>query len=261
MKKIILVVILLLGPFLGKSLSFEIGETLIYDIKLFGIRAGWQKAEVERITNISNETTYHIVWEVGTSKFFRRFYKLHDRIHTYISTEDYLPRHLEKHIYEGGYTEHTVIDFDQKNQKVIMIKTCPNKNIFGKKILIKSCPKTFDAVSLIYYLRKMDLKAGKDIEVGVISGEKVINVKIKITKGPKLKTKLGEFETIFAERSPGETQIWFSDDDLHLPLKIQTQTPIGTLTAILTEIIRKDDLEVPQEEEQEEKQTDREFGF
>ena len=103
-----------------------------------------------------------------------------------------------------------------------------------------------DIVSLIYYLRSVDwkeIKAGKDVVVPFAIDDTVFQVKVTYVGPERIRVrKVGGCDALrfsctvvagalFA--GDQELQVWFSDDDNHLPLAVMAPLKLGTMWAWL----------------------------
>ncbi|MDI6792909.1 MAG: DUF3108 domain-containing protein [bacterium] len=215
----------------ARDYPFQVGEEFTYEVKILGIKAGKQTIKIDSKTNLGEDEVYCITSKTASSSFFSLFYKVYDRIQTYIGVNDLLPRYLKADTHEGINVRHTQTRIDQTNLTAVVLEADrPEKTI-------KIIPNTIDVVSLIYYLRSKDLELGDTFDLGILStgsGVKFLNTRVEITEKQTIEVPLGEFPALLAKQSKdGGIGIWFSDDNLRLPLKIEAPTPLGVLSAML----------------------------
>jgi hypothetical protein len=103
-------------------------------------------------------------------------------------------------------------------------------------------PGVFDILSAIYRLRALPLAQGGAYRLSVQSASATHDVELKVTGRELLKTNVGSSNALAAQvRVPGNRaltdyriRIYFSDDDLHLPLLVTARHPAGEIRAELT---------------------------
>lgn len=100
----------------------------------------------------------------------------------------------------------------------------------------------YDPLSAFYVVRKMNLSVGGSVNVLVFDNKSVWDMEVKVLRKEKVKTPLGVFDTIVIKplmktegifKSKGDIHIWVTDDELKMPVKLQTKIAIGSVTAIL----------------------------
>ncbi|MEW5768569.1 MAG: DUF3108 domain-containing protein [bacterium] len=232
-KKLVLLIWVLGGSNFAwaQGYPFQVGEKLIYEVKILGIKAGKQTIKIDSKTKLGQEEVYCLTSETASSSFLSLFYKVYDRIQTYIGVNDLLPRYIKADIHEGGKIRHTKTQIDQGDLTAVVRE----ENKPEKKLEI--APNTIDVTSLIYYLRTKEFEVGDTFDLGIIntgSGVKFLNTRVEIVERKTIEVPLGEFTALLArEDKDGGIGIWFSDDRLRLPLRIDATTPVGVLSALL----------------------------
>lgn len=210
--------------------TMKVGEKLIYKIKILNVSAGTQILHVMGINQINSKETYKILYELKTSEFLNRFYKLHDIIYVNMDKQTFHPIQIEKIIKEGKYENHVLAKFNFEEKKVYVKEK--NKE-FTKDLL----PSTFDFVSIVYHMRNQNLKIGKKFRIGMFGGKEVTSNIITVIGKEKVKIPLGYFETIVIVQKPEALKIWFTDDINCIPVKIEVELKYGHLSAVLDKIV------------------------
>lgn len=103
---------------------------------------------------------------------------------------------------------------------------------------------TFDLLSAVYRLRALPLAQGAVYRLPVQSASATHDIELKVTGRELLKTNVGSSNAIAAQvRVPGNRpltdyriRIYFSDDELHLPLLVTARHPAGEIRAELTSV-------------------------
>lgn len=164
---------------------FEVGERMVFAIKAFGVTAGHATLEIKEILNLDGHEVYHIVVTAQTTPFFSIFYRINDRLETYLDTKEFYPHRYEAHLEEGKYRKNEVISYDQKRH-VAYYK--------GKEIKIP--PRVQDSVSTYYYLRTLNLKTGDMVKVPVNCGRHNYFLTLDVRGEERIHTKDGHHQAL-----------------------------------------------------------------
>ncbi|HEV8658249.1 MAG TPA: DUF3108 domain-containing protein [Thermoanaerobaculia bacterium] len=225
------VMLLIAGETAGATLPqmYAAGETLDFDLSWTRISGGSARMTIApiggdrlRITSIGKSGT-----------FFSRFFKVRDEIESIVDRDDFSTLEYHKVLDERGRRkdELTVVD---ERRSVALRK--------GKAIGVPH--PVFDPLSLIYYIRSLDLGSGKTHEFTIVADGKIYIVQTRVISRETITTPAGTFNTVVIEPKMESTAgvfrdeqsrllIWYSDDDRHLPVRIRSELKIGSITATL----------------------------
>lgn len=209
--------------------TFDAGETLDFNLAWTRISGGSARMTIAPL----NGERYRITSVGKSSGFFSRIFKVRDEIESIVSRDTFSTLQYHKRLDERGRRkdELTVID--------------ASKNVATRKgQLIEVPPRIFDPLSLIYYLRMLDLKVGSSYEFTLLADGKLYTVSANVTGRETLSTPAGRFECLVVEPRmesasgvfrDGQNRllIWLSDDDRRLPVRIRSDVNIGSITATL----------------------------
>jgi len=219
--------------------ALSIPEKLTYDLTWTGIKAGTATQEI-----IDDGNSIRVVSTVRSAAWISVFFPVEDRVESALAKVEPpllgLPYHFRMKVREGSHRRDREINFDQKNQKAEYID-----HIGGGKATIDLPQNTYDAYSSFYYLRTLKLDVGKSVFVNMLDNKKLWNVEVQVVKKEKLDTILGEINTIqvrpimksegIFERK-GAIDIWLTDDDRRIPVRMKTKVKIGSVTATLVKV-------------------------
>ena len=211
---------------------FDAGETLDYNLQWVRVSGG-----AARMTIAPIEGNRHRITSVGKSgTFFSRFFKVRDEIESIVDRDTFSTLQYHKILDERGKRkdELTVVD---EGRAIATRK--------GKTIVVPKA--VFDPLSLIYYLRLLDLTPGLSHEFTVLADGKIYTVHASVLQRETITTPAGTFQTILVEPMMESQQgvfrdeqkrllIWYSDDDRHIPVRIRSDLNIGSITATLRKI-------------------------
>jgi len=116
----------------------------------------------------------------------------------------------------------------------------------GRKMALAIPQQTQDALSSLYYLRtRKDFIVGTPIVFDIHDSGKNWSVEVHVLGREKLKTPVGEFDTIKVKTYPkyegvfmhkGEIFIWLTDDSRKIPVLMKSTITIGSIVSTLTEM-------------------------
>jgi LysM repeat protein len=216
--------------------AFKPGEHLMFAVQYFNIAAGFAALDVETGPKKNGRATYHIVATARTHPAFEWIFKVRDRIESYVDAQGIFSWQYEKHLREGGYSNDSVIIYDQLNQKVIKDE--------GRTI-IPAPPWVQDVLSEFYFFRTLKFNLGDIVSVPVVADDgKSYELLVTIVKRERISVPAGSFDCIVVEpalkfeglfQQRGRVAIWLTDDEHHVPVLIKSQIVIGTIDIVLRE--------------------------
>jgi hypothetical protein len=217
----------------AKNFSFKEGEQLhfkvYYNIGFIWVYAGDAAFGITR-QEMTGHKTFHITADGKTVKSYEWAYKVKDRYETYIDEETMLPVKFIRDVNEGGIKTINDVTFNHRAGKAVSTTGTYS---------IPKC--TQDVLSSIYYARNIDFnkyKKGDKIPFDMFLDDKVYSLYIRYLGKEKITTKYGTFNaikiaplliqgTIF--KGGEKMLIWVSDDNNHLPLRVDSPILIGSV--------------------------------
>ena len=211
----------------------EPGERLVYRAKWFFIPAGEAVIEVLPNASFNGRPAYHFVMSTSTNPQIDFFYKIRERMDSFTDLE--VTRSLQyRKKSTGDYPRDTVVSFDWKR----MTATYANFGQSEKPVPIP--PGTMDPLSLIFAIRTYRLIPGDILEIPVTNGTRVINTRAIVASRETVKIRHDVYETllvipdmsrlegIVGGRGEPSIKLWFTTDERHLPVKIETRIAVGS---------------------------------
>jgi hypothetical protein len=107
-------------------------------------------------------------------------------------------------------------------------------------------PDVFDALSVVYYLRAADLRAGAPLCFDLVGGRMAWRVSGTVGATERVETRAGAFTAVRIDGratrtdQPGDTvrlQLWVSADARRLPVKATVETDAGIVRALLASAV------------------------
>ena len=126
---------------------------------------------------------------------------------------------------------------DKKNRTIV-------RN--GKKLNFYS-DTLFSPYSLIHFLRKQKIEINNQYNYKIFDGRKIKNILLKVSKIEKVKVPYGTFQCLNIKpiteknmiKNNGFLELWYTDDNEKIPVKIKLETNIGTFIMKLKKINKK----------------------
>ncbi len=214
-----------------KNESWGVGERFEFTVRYGPIKAGSAVMEVDRVADCGGYPTYHIVSTAKSSRFFSLFFRVNDKVESFVDTAGIFTRRFEKHIREGKFKADKTTNFDQVKHLAIT----------GKDT-IKTYPFVQDMLSAFYYARTLKMEVDKPIFVNNHTDRKNYPIEVKVHRKQRVKTKAGTFNCLMIEpvlrtasifENKGRLLIWVTDDKYKMPVMMKSKVFIGSITTEL----------------------------
>ncbi len=210
---------------------FGVGERFDYRVKFGPLNVGQAFMVVEGVDTVAGHPTYHIRSEIegGTP-----FYKLLDKQESWLDVDLLASRRYVQDSKQGSYERYREYDFDLEARTYVRNDGATD-----------SIPElALDEAAFIYVVRAAELVVGNTYEWNRYYRFDRNPVIVKILRREKVKVPAGEFETIvvrpiiktggiFAEG--GEAEVFITDDERRLLVRLKTKLKVGNITLELTE--------------------------
>lgn len=221
------------------SSAFSVPEKLIFDLTWTGVKAGTAVLEV-----MDDKETVRMISTANSATWVSVFYPVDDRVEAVLSKGKSLifigqPKSFRLKIREGRHRRDKEIVFDHVKHTALFIDHL-NKDKERKEYSVQA--DVFDPLSVLYYVRTKKLEVGRPVYVDIFDSKKVWTVEIQVLRKEKMKTELGEFNTVVIKplmksegifNRKGDILIWLTDDHKRTPVKMQTKVAVGAITATL----------------------------
>lgn len=221
------------------ELPFQVGEELHYQINWGFVPAGQGEIKIQDVG--SDDGVFHIITTARSNAFVDTFYKVRNRIETYLDLTRDCSLGYKKIQHEGTHNRDVDLVFDHENSEATLIRN-------GKvKKVIKVPEAIHDPLSAIYYLRTISNWEHEPI-LNVTDGKKTYEVRVRILGRETVETPFGFFKTIkiepiiedmeiiFDKKKEGKLHIWLTDDDKKIPVKMRSELAFGAIQVSLAEI-------------------------
>ena len=209
------------------------GEWFQFSIQYGVIRAGDALMQVEDIEEMGGRQCYHLISKAESTDFFSVFYKVRDRVDSYLDTEDFVTRRFSKRTLEGKHRAAFDVDFDHALHIA--------KYSDGTEMEFLPCAQ--DVLSAFYYIRTLDLHVGQQVEVPCHSDKRNYPLYVMIHRKETVRTPMGKFDCLVVEpilkssgvfQQKGRLTIWLTNDEYKIPVLMKSKVAVGSISAIIT---------------------------
>jgi hypothetical protein len=220
--------------------AFTPGEKLTYAVSWSNIvDAGIAVMEV-KFGSTGINRGYHLLTSTRTVGVLEAFYPVRESIESVVDADGLYSLSYSLKEIHGEKKRRKEITFDYAHKKV---RVAINDD---QPIFLTVPGHMQDALSSLYYVRAINgLVVGKSVFVDVIDGDKIWSVEVQTLGKERIKTPVGEFDTIKVKTYPkyegvfmnkGEIYIWLTDDAKRIPVLMKSIITIGSIVANLTHI-------------------------
>jgi len=223
------------------TVPFHRGEVLEYDIGWSSyVTAGTATVTVQDKKPSYNSVAYYVVAEGRPTSLLSKLYTLYYKADTLVDVYTLLPQRGSLYVEEGKRHRMKTTTFNQTTRHAkYEVQTATHVE---KDLALPGF--TQDALSALYVLRSIPMKAGDKFNMPVTDAGDVYKVQMQVVAVESLKTVLGTMNAlkivplIAAGKGdpPRGIAIWLSDDARRLPLKIEAQLPVGKFVISLRKV-------------------------
>ncbi|MFN3940384.1 MAG: DUF3108 domain-containing protein, partial [Chitinophagales bacterium] len=224
--------------------SFQTGESLTYKVYYnagpMWVNAGEVYFKLQN-TSMNNKQLYHAVSEAITYPSFDWFFKVRDKMETWMEPATLKSEKFQRDVNEGGYTFFRSYDWNRETNTIISFEDRKNGKTKTKTITnVEPC--AVDLLSSFYWARTINFdnyKPGDKIPVTMAVDDTVYSLYIRYEGKEKYKTKLGTFNCMKVKpllvegavfRAGEGMTIWFTDDANRIPVRIESHLLVGLIT-------------------------------
>ena len=221
-------------PYEAAPTVYGPGERMVFSIGYGPINAGEGTLEVIGLTEYRGHTCYHIQSKANSNRFFSSIYKVRDKITSYVDVETLYSRYFNKRLREGDYKKTVEVDFDHLAEEA--------RYSDGEIFPISSGVQ--DVLSAFFYVRNLDLEAGKVFDIPAHSSRRTYDLKVIVHGKERVEVKAGTWNCFVVEpviegdglfKHEGKLTLYITDDAHRIPVLIKTKVPVGSIDVELKE--------------------------
>jgi hypothetical protein len=222
----------------GAALPFKEGEKLTFSIRYEFVKAGIATMEVsERVDCGDGRQCFRIVSVARSAMPFSLFFEVEDRVESLMDVNELCTRRYEKRLKEGRFEAHEMVVFDQDSHTA----TYPDGRVMSVPERVQ------DVLTSLYYVRTLDLEAGKSVFIDNHADEKNYPLEVKVLRIESVKVPAGTYQCFVLEpilkasgifQHKGRLTVWVSTDPSRIPVMMKSKVAIGAINAVLVEAVR-----------------------
>lgn len=206
-------------------------QKFVYSVQWHFLTAGTSTVEIQH-----DGSGARVLATADSAGMPEKMFKVHDLFSASLDTRTFCTRQIEKHNQEGKkqYEETVALDYPHGKSRVDVkdVKTAEKKH---SEFDIPSC--VTDVVSGFFYVASLPLAPGYSEIFPVNDNGKTTDVKVKVESRERVKSPLGQFDTIRVKAEPvsgsmkgkGVLWVWFSDDGRRIPVQMKSKLGFATL--------------------------------
>lgn len=215
----------------ARSATMPVGEHLEYDVRFGKLRVGSGSMEIREITDVRGREAWHTVFAIrGGIPFFR----VDDRLESWIDSGSFTSLRLAQHTNEGRYHRERHIEFfPDRSTMLERGDTALEEPTVGAPL---------DEGALLYFVRTLPLNVGDRYSLDRYFRPDRNPVRLDVLRRERIEVPAGTFETIvvrptistsgiFSEN--GQAEVWVTDDERHLMVRMTAKLSFGTLSLSL----------------------------
>jgi hypothetical protein len=213
--------------------AFGTGERFEFSVGYGMIKAGTAVMEIPEIVKLDGRKCYHIISTAQSNKVFSVFFKVDDKVESFMDMYGLYSLRYDKHLREGKFKADASMIFDQDNHLAIYHS---GKDTFQVPDYVQ------DVLSAFYFVRTQDLQVGRSIFVDNHTDKKTYSLEVKVLRKERVKVEAGEFDCVVVEpllKTPGifeqkgSLTVWLTDDEVKMPVLMKSKVFIGSISTEL----------------------------
>ncbi len=224
---------------------FAHGETLTFEASWNRINVGQATMTVDTGGTFEGRPAIHLKASAKSNRAFSLFFSIKDAGESWVDPVGLYSLGFVSDQKEGSIDDlqRWVIDNDRgiaTRHRVRQKGSEPAKK--GTKEFPMTATHVQDAFSMLYYFRAFDLKVGQKLVSDVFVSRKVWTLEVEAIGKERVKTPAGTFDCLKVkprvtlngvEQKKGQMTIWVTEDARRMPVKIQSDIPLGKINAVL----------------------------
>ena len=214
-----------------KEAPFQEGERLVYKAKWGRVAAGEAVLETLPSQIIQGQRSHHFVMTARSDPRIDSMYTLRERQDSYTDLELGQTLLYSKRS-TGSRPRDVVVTFDWRNLTATSVKSG------GPQETVSILPGTLDPLAVIFSIRMRRLQVGDVLEIPLTDGKKCVEFRASVTGMEKLTIGEQSYMTHVVEpdmkslsglmKKGRQVKLWYTADEQQIPVKMQSQLPIGS---------------------------------
>ncbi len=220
------------------NIPFSVGEQIDYRVMFGIIPAGKARLAVVGVDTLNGQAAYHTVSTARSAKGYDLVFKVRDSVETWIDEDSVYSHFYRKNLKEGPYRDEKIVRFELASGRVFLW----DDGVSKPPLIVP--PRVQDVLSAGYKVRTLPLTVGDTMHVLTHDVNKTYDLMVIVHGRERVETDVGIYDClkvepilhsggIFKKEKGARVFVWVTDDDLHIPVKMQSRVSFGSLTAIM----------------------------
>ncbi len=220
---------------------FPVGERMEFSVNWGRVRLGEGSLEIEAIDSIAGHSGYRVAMEMWGGP---PFYRVQDRQVSWIRPDPLGSIRFEQRLKEGSYKRDTRYTFDLEGMTYDRFDIIDDEwRARQEETAVPIFDGALDDVSFLYFARLLPLEVGERYEFDRYFKDEGNPVVIEVLRREEIRVPAGTFQTIVlrpiiqtggAFGDDGEAELYLSDDDQRVIVRLKTSMAIGSGNMFLT---------------------------
>jgi LysM repeat protein len=214
--------------------AFTVGERLTFAVQYGNVTAGYATLSIPEAVELDGRPCFHVVAQARTHPFFETFFRVNDRLDSYIDVDYAFPWRYEKHIQEGGFRADASYDYDHR--------ACQMREP-AKGTSAEMPTEAQDVLSCFYFYRTQPMVVGAVSTIPVTADDKqTYELKVDALRRERVSTLAGDFDCVVVQphltfngvfQQKGDVFLWITDDQRRIPVMVRSKIAIGSINVNL----------------------------
>ena len=232
-----------LAPKADKQISVPWqGEQLKYGLYYSFVKVGTAYIKNRGLVDVNGRQAYVIQTSAFSASVIDSVFKVRDINLSWLDAKNLYSLGYSQSLREGRYQrdEWVLFDYDTNTYRGEVVKKSGTRAFSGTLTT-----RVLDMLTSLYFVRGQNLENGKDVVFDILNREEQYPLVVKVIGRETVKTPAGKFKCVIVEPqfrgegifvSKGKSlKVWLSDDERKLPIKMETEVFIGSVSAELLE--------------------------
>ncbi len=224
---------------------FGSGESLVYDVKFGFLNVGTGKMEVVGIDTVRGREAWHLRLEIkaGVPGF-----RVHDVLESWVDVDSFNSLRYRQELTQGGKHEKDSIEIYPERGVFHEVEWREAKDGSGWQEKAKpeapTVSQPLDEASFLFFTRTQPLETGETYSFSRYYKPDKNPVKVSVTRREKGSVPAGTFQSIVLRPvfqtkgifgQNGRAEVWLTDDDRRMMVRMETHVAFGSITLQLRE--------------------------
>ncbi|MEO6444234.1 MAG: DUF3108 domain-containing protein [Gemmatimonadaceae bacterium] len=214
-----------------RALAFGVGEELVYDVKFGFLNVGTARMHVIGMDTVRGRKAWHTKLEImgGIPG-----YRVHDVLESWIDAENFNSLRHRQETVEG------------RRERTRVYEIMPERGVYREddKPELPTVAQPLDEGAFLYFVRTQPLAMGKTYDFARYFIPDRNPVTVQVARKENVEVPAGTFSSIVIKpiikskgvfSKNGRAEIWLTDDDRRLMVKMETHVAFGTISLRLRE--------------------------